>query len=229
MKLNKLILAILVLMVAIVPAFQANAESEEMHTVTFKSNTGYLFYPDEEETDDSEVQITVESGHVLTEEDIPEFVTFEGGWQALIGWSPCDPVGVVVDSDLVFETITKQWYFRVCFYDYDGSVIKDYYWVERGTCLEPPENPVREGYLFTGWSDDGYLNVQGDVAAYAEYVLLGDVNTDKALNTGDAVMILKYIANTESLDNVQLRIGDFNQDGIVNTGDATAILLSIVS
>jgi len=88
---------------------------------------------------------------------------------------------------------------------------------------------VREGYVFTGWSDDGYLNVVKSLSIYAMYSLLGDVNTDEVLNTGDAVMILKYIANTESLDNVQLRIGDFNQDGIVNTGDATAILLSIVS
>lgn len=228
MRIDKLILAILVLIVAIVPAFQTNAEGEETFTVTFKSNTGYLYYPGEE-LEVGEVQITVESGHILTEEDVPLFLTYEGGWATLLGWSPCDPVGVVVDSDLVFETITEQSYFHVCFYDYDGSVIKDYYWVERGTCLEPPEDPVREGYLFTGWSDDGYLNVQDNVAAYAEYVLLGDVNTDEVLNTGDAVMILKYIANTESLDNVQLRIGDFNQDGIVNTGDATAILLSIVS
>ncbi|NLB62209.1 MAG: hypothetical protein GX802_07345 [Clostridiales bacterium] len=228
MKISKFIFALLVLIVAIVPAFPANAEGEETFTVTFTSSTGYLFYPDEAETDDSEVQITVESGHVLAEEDIPVFLTLEGGCAKLIGWSPCDPVGVVVDSDLIFETITEQWYFPVCFYDYDGSVIKDYYWVEKGSCLEPPPDPVREGYVFTGWSDDGYLNVVYDVSAYAIYSILGDVNTDEVLNTGDAVMILKYIANTEMLDKVQMRIGDFNKDNEVNTGDATAILLSIV-
>ena len=54
------------------PAFQTNAEGEETFTVTFKSNTGYLYYPGEE-LEVGEVQITVESGHILTEEDVPLF------------------------------------------------------------------------------------------------------------------------------------------------------------
>jgi hypothetical protein len=59
--------------------------------------------------------------------------------------------------------------------------------------------------------------------------IIGDVNGDENINTGDAVLILKYISSSAELNADQLLAADFNQDTKVNTGDATAILKSIVS
>ena len=51
-----------------------------------------------------------------------------------------------------------------------------------------------------------------------------DVNGDGIVNTGDAVLILKYAAELVTLDTNQLTLADTTGDGTVNTGDAVLIL-----
>ena len=72
------------------------------------------------------------------------------------------------------------------------------------------------------------MPVVADITIAANYLLLGDVNNDGVINTGDAVIVLKgTISNT--LNEQQKLAADFNQDGKLNTGDAVAILKYIVS
>ena len=59
--------------------------------------------------------------------------------------------------------------------------------------------------------------------AEPEYIL-GDVNGDGVVNTGDAVMILRHVAEIIELAPEQLLAADANGDDVVNTGDAVAIL-----
>ncbi|MBQ9950391.1 MAG: Ig-like domain-containing protein [Clostridia bacterium] len=59
--------------------------------------------------------------------------------------------------------------------------------------------------------------------AEPEYIL-GDVNGDGVVNTGDAVMILRHVAELIELTPEQLLPADANKDDVVNTGDAVAIL-----
>ena len=54
--------------------------------------------------------------------------------------------------------------------------------------------------------------------------LLGDVNQDKVVNTGDATFLLKYSAGIISLPTAARLYGDFNCDDSYNTADASAIL-----
>ena len=54
-------------------------------------------------------------------------------------------------------------------------------------------------------------------------ILLGDVNGDEKINTGDAVLLLQYIVGKATL-NETLSAADLNQDKKLNTGDAMAIL-----
>jgi alpha-tubulin suppressor-like RCC1 family protein len=60
-------------------------------------------------------------------------------------------------------------------------------------------------------------------------ILLGDVNGDEKINTGDAVLLLQYIVGKATLNEEQLSAADFNQDKKLNTGDAMAILKHLVS
>lgn len=53
---------------------------------------------------------------------------------------------------------------------------------------------------------------------------VGDANGDGVVNTGDAVVILQYVAELVELTPDQLLAGDANRDGVVNTGDAVSIL-----
>lgn len=53
---------------------------------------------------------------------------------------------------------------------------------------------------------------------------LGDVNLDGAVNTGDAVMLLRYAAELITLHEDQLALSDTNDDGRINVGDVVMIL-----
>ncbi|MBQ9949947.1 MAG: dockerin type I repeat-containing protein [Clostridia bacterium] len=82
-----------------------------------------------------------------------------------------------------------------------------------------PESGVRE---------DGRYAMAGSLCEEAKVpgsdILIGDVTGDGNVNTGDAVMILKYAAGLAELDEEQAQAADTTGDGTVNTGDAVAIL-----
>ncbi|MBQ9949432.1 MAG: choice-of-anchor J domain-containing protein [Clostridia bacterium] len=94
-----------------------------------------------------------------------------------------------------------------------------------GEELVYPEPPVHEGYVFTGWDKTDDVTESCTITAlYAPEGELGDVNGDGIVNTGDAVLILKYAAELVTLDTTQLTLADTTGDGTVNTGDAVLIL-----
>lgn len=57
--------------------------------------------------------------------------------------------------------------YTVMFKDYDGTVLKTQI-VTSGGSATPPQDPVRAGYTFTGWSGN-YTNVTSDVIVTATY------------------------------------------------------------
>ena len=56
-----------------------------------------------------------------------------------------------------------------------------------------------------------------------DVILLGDVNHDGEVNSGDAVVILRYLAEYD-VEKFHEAIADFNQDGEIDSDDAVAIL-----
>ncbi|MEG1559898.1 MAG: Ig-like domain-containing protein [Clostridia bacterium] len=116
-------------------------------------------------------------------------------------------------------------YFTVTFSNFDDSLLATSI-VKKGADALAPNTPIRAGYTFTGW-DKTFTNVQADLTVKAVYERLenwADVNGDGETNTGDAAMILAYMAEHVELTPEQLVIADTNGDGIVNTGDAATIL-----
>jgi uncharacterized protein YjdB len=142
------------------------------------------------------------------------------GWQGLPEAMPAHDVDVA-------GTLMKMT-FTVTFWDSIANTEISNITVEYGDVVtEFPAPPEHEGYLFLGWDYDN-LPVVADITIAANYLLLGDVNNDGVINTGDAVIVLKgTISNT--LNEQQKLAADFNQDGKLNTGDAVAILKYIVS
>lgn len=60
--------------------------------------------------------------------------------------------------------------YTVKFLDYDGTLLKEVKDVEAGKSAEPPADPTRTGYTFTGWMPkDGYNNVTSNVTLIAQY------------------------------------------------------------
>ncbi|MCC7261387.1 MAG: T9SS type A sorting domain-containing protein, partial [Candidatus Latescibacteria bacterium] len=54
--------------------------------------------------------------------------------------------------------------------------------------------------------------------------LLGDVNGDKVVDAGDAILVLRHAAGLATLSTAQRDLGDVNGDGATDTGDAILIL-----
>ncbi len=86
-----------------------------------------------------------------------------------IGWRPAI-TGITENTDVYaqYEKMdSDEFKFDVTFLDYDDTVLK----VDRvavGGTAQPPNNPSREGYIFTGWRPD-YSNITGDLTVYAQY------------------------------------------------------------
>ena len=91
------------------------------------------------------------------------------------------------------------------------------------------------GDNFKGWYDEnGSLisrNARMEIPAEGKTFTarfsvydMGDCNLDGKVNTGDAVVVLKYSAEKMQLTDEQKKLADTNHDGSVNTGDAVIIL-----
>lgn len=70
----------------------------------------------------------------------------------------------------------------------------------------------------------------GDHSASTEVrvALRGDVNLDKKVDVGDAIIVLRNIVGLVQLTESQETIGDMNKDGKIDVGDAILILRRIV-
>lgn len=133
----------------------------------------------------------------------------------------------MLNIDLVTVAGMAEQTYTVTFVDHDGTVIEEQE-VAEGEAATAPADPTREGYVFVGW-DKEFSNVTEDMTVTAVYIEIGDVNKDGVINTGDAVAILKYVAEMITLDEVQFAAADMNADGTVNTGDAVEVLRYVVA
>ena len=88
------------------------------------------------------------------------------GW-TFAGW---DKAFNVVKSDLTVQaTYTQNPVYTVTFKDWDGTVITSVK-VEEGKSAVKPDDPIREGYTFTGW-DKKFDNVTSDLTVTAQYTI----------------------------------------------------------
>ena len=134
--------------------------SDTTITAAFKIQTFTVIFQDENGTELKKE--TVEYGNAAT---APENPTKEG-W-TFAGW---DKAFNVVKSDLtVTATYTKNPVYTVTFLDYDESVIAEVK-VEEGKDAVAPDDPIREGYHFTGW-DKAFNNVTEDITVTAKYAI----------------------------------------------------------
>lgn len=57
--------------------------------------------------------------------------------------------------------------YNISFIDYDETIINQYT-VSKGEVITPPDNPIREGYIFIGWDKD-YSDISSDLQIKALY------------------------------------------------------------
>ena len=109
-----------------------------------------------------------------------------------IGWDKkFDKINDDIKVYAVFEIQT----FKVVFVDHDGKELKKEQIVNYGTAAIAPEDPIREGYEFTGW-DKAFASVKEDLTIKATY----SVNTyvvkfydgDQVMDGEDCVQQVEY-------------------------------------
>lgn len=92
------------------------------------------------------------------------------------GWRPAF-TNIQEDTDVYaqYEKMdSEEFKFNVTFLDHDDKELK----VDRvavGGTAQPPNNPTREGYVFTGWRPE-YTNVTADMTVYAQYEKIDSEN-----------------------------------------------------
>ncbi len=93
-----------------------------------------------------------------------------------IGWRPAF-TNIQEDTDVYaqYEKMdSDEFKYNVTFVDHDDTVLKVDRVAQGGTA-QPPNNPEREGYLFTGWRPE-YSNIQEDITVYAQYEKIDSEN-----------------------------------------------------
>lgn len=174
--------------------------------------------------------IMVENGYTLTEADMPKFISENpnevGTYKDMIskGWDE-SPIGKVVTEPMHFTHSFSRAVCVLLLYPTSAQSPETHY-VEYGASLTAPEVPDEfENKLFCGWSAS-FENIlpPSPYIISAKYHARGDVNMDNALNTGDAVLVLRKNVGLTELNEYESRLADINSDGSINAGDAVAIL-----
>ena len=134
--------------------------------------------------------------------------------------------GTVILDDPVYYTVT--------FVDWDGTVISTQQ-VEEGQAAAAPADPVREGYIFTGWNVSfGCITADTVVTATYEPIppqpgnLPGDADCNGVVNFADISFIYLYLLAQGDLT-AQGRINaDFDGSGEINFSDISLIYMFII-
>lgn len=93
--------------------------------------------------------------------------------------------------------------YTVRFIDYDSTVLKEETGVAAHRSVTPPDDPVREGYTFTGWKGNGdYTDVTDNLIIVAQYSdNSGDANRHKVTfyaYDGTTIVDTRYVNHGES-------------------------------
>jgi len=64
--------------------------------------------------------------------------------------------------------------YKVSFLDWDGTELGEDQYIESGSAAVPPEDPVRDGYIFAGWNKS-YQNITKDTIIMATYTSSGEI------------------------------------------------------
>ena len=100
------------------------------------------------------------------------------------------------------------------------------YKIEEGAPISPEEEPEREDYTFSGWSEIPDLMPAKDVTIVGNFIRntqKGDANDDGNVDAADIVEMVRFIIGNTS-EKFSFYNADVNEDGEVNTADVVKLV-----
>ena len=146
------------------------------------------------------------------EEPTKEGYTF-GGWSEIPETMPNHDVEITGNFTINKYLLT---------YMVDGEIVKSDS-IEFNTAIAPLEEPAKEGYTFSGWSEIPETMPNHDVEITGRFYLYGDVNTDEAVDVVDVVDIARFVVATPSVS-FREKLANLNFDNTVNIADAVTLV-----
>ena len=153
---KKIIISLFVLALFILVG--CDVQTIEKVTVEFDTDDGSYIAP-----------VVVDKGSCIEQPEDPVKENYE-----FIGWYFNDvefdfatPIEQNMVLNAMYELIEVKDQYTVTFINYNGTVLKEEI-VEKGKSATPPETPIRDGYIFTGWIGN-YENVTGNITIRAQY------------------------------------------------------------
>lgn len=145
------------------------------------------------------------------------------------GWSPAFVEGTTVPVG--GKEYTAQWQVNKYMVNFivDGKDNKKE--CEYGSVITPNVNPVKNGYVFLGWTPafvEGTKVPVGGATYTAQFGLKGDVNKDGVLDVADVTALVRYLLNNADDTYIKL-VGNVDGDEKVDVADATAIVRCILN
>ena len=185
--------------------YEEETTEPETHTVKFLDKDGNVI-----------AEVEVVEGEAAQAPEAPEVEGYH-----FVGW---DKDITNVTEDMEVRAMYEINVYTVTFVDFDGTVIATEE-VEYGAAATDPENQVkfREYYVFLGW-DKEFNEVKENMTVNARYGLLGDVDMDGIVDTADATLILRQLAELQELSADQQKVADVDRNGKIETLDVQKIL-----
>ncbi|MEG2056261.1 MAG: hypothetical protein RR059_08030, partial [Clostridia bacterium] len=128
--------------------FVATFVGENMSVVKFVGANRIGNEPENPFDGKEKIEIAVETGHVLTEEEVPDFHFTLGTLVDFDCWEP-NPIGATVTQDITFTAYF--WTEYTVSFNSEVADISSLQFVRYGLDAVPPELPEIEGYLCLGW------------------------------------------------------------------------------
>lgn len=118
--------------------------------------------------------------------------------------------------------------YRVEFIDsMTGEVIETYTAAKGSIITDFPVAPIHDGLSFSCWTYDG-APIMANTRIFARYeatsVVLGDADGDGVVTSADALIIMRYAMEVDTIDEANLPNCDLNGDGYINVTDALIAL-----
>jgi len=148
-----------------------------------------------------------------------------------VGWSE-SPAGssisystTIENTDITMYAVWVSNHKSTIVFDSNGGTAVAPITQDEGTAVTLPQDPVKAGYIFAGWSPAVPAIIPGDdVTCVAQWRLLGDIDNNGSVTAVDALMALQGSSGEFTLSAIQMLLADANHDGRTSAIDALILL-----